>query len=183
MSTRNEIINIADDLIRSKGFNAFSFSDISSSLGIKNASIHYHFPTKGALGETVVQKHINDIEALIAMTQEWPPLNKLEAFMDIYSSEHSQGNVCVVGSLSTDLNTVNEDMKAYLKELVFKILNWVTDILEEGRSRNMFKFGVEPREKALLICTNMLASLQITRLSGNDDFELIKKTVIKELTE
>ncbi|MBB4046226.1 AcrR family transcriptional regulator [Bacteroides reticulotermitis] len=37
---------MADELIKTIGYNAFSYADISKQLNIKNAAIHYYFPTK-----------------------------------------------------------------------------------------------------------------------------------------
>ncbi|MDR3047168.1 MAG: TetR/AcrR family transcriptional regulator, partial [Bacteroidales bacterium] len=48
--TRSEIISIANELIKSIGYNAFSYADISKKLNIKNAAIHYYFPAKADLG-------------------------------------------------------------------------------------------------------------------------------------
>ena len=44
--TREKILELGENLIRTKGYNAFSYQDISSKLGIKNAAVHYYFPTK-----------------------------------------------------------------------------------------------------------------------------------------
>ena len=37
--TRNEIIRIGNELVRSVGYNAFSYADIAKALNIKNAAI------------------------------------------------------------------------------------------------------------------------------------------------
>ena len=42
--TREQIIDRASELMMQRGFNGFSYSDISAPLGVKNAAIHYHFP-------------------------------------------------------------------------------------------------------------------------------------------
>ena len=65
MDTRSEIINIADALIRAKGYNAFSFTDIGKQLNIKNASIHYHFPTKTDLGVAIIAQHQKQLSVYV----------------------------------------------------------------------------------------------------------------------
>ena len=53
--TRMEIIDLAERLVRVRGYNGFSYRDLAEQIGIKTASIHYHFPTKADLGEAMVE--------------------------------------------------------------------------------------------------------------------------------
>ena len=181
MSTRSEIIKIGDELIRDKGYNAFSFYNISRAMGIKNASIHYHFPTKTDLGIAIVEEQIAALEGLIADSADKSPVERLKQYQSIYSRAQAENKVCLVGSLATDINSVDPEIRAHLKVMVDRILEWVTDILKDGRDQGIFHFAAPPRTKALLVISTMLASLQLTRLTGERDFNTIKDTVIKEL--
>jgi AcrR family transcriptional regulator len=138
MDTREAIIKLGDALIRDKGFNAFSFYDISRELGIKNASIHYHFPTKTHLGLSVIAAHQKQLEELIKKYSDKDPLLKLKAFLSIYTYTKAENKVCIVGSLATDLHTVDKSIEIELRKLATRILSWVTEILEEGKSRKVF---------------------------------------------
>jgi len=48
-------VDLAEALIQSRGYSAFSYQDISDRLGIRKASIHYHFPSKTDLGVAALQ--------------------------------------------------------------------------------------------------------------------------------
>ncbi len=181
MDTKAEIIRIGDNLIREKGFNAFSFSDISKQLNIRNASIHYHFPTKTHLGVAIVAEHQAQLENLIKTSDGKDPLKKLNAFLSIYTYAKSENKICLVGSLATDLYTVEPQIQTELKKFVDNILNWVTATLDEGRNKKVFFFDINARTKALMIITNMLAAVQLTRLTGKQDFQQIKQTIINDL--
>ena len=183
MDTKAQIIELGDQLMREKGYNAFSFSDISKALEVKNASIHYHFPTKTALGVAIVQEHLNRLDQLISKAAGKSPLEKLHAFLGIYSKARTQNRICLVGSLATDLYTVEPAIQTELKKLVTAILGWVTGILEEGKHQGIFHFNTDARTKALMIITNMLAAVQLTRLTGKQDFLRIKENVINELIQ
>ncbi len=181
MSTKSEIIRLGDAFIKEKGFNGFSFSDISKKLGIKNASIHYYFPTKSDLGVAIINDELDRLHNAINEVNDKDPDEQLRKFLSIYISIKDQNNICIVGSLASDLSTLDEYMAAHLKILVTTILNWVTAILQNGLNKGTFKFEIAPRTKALLIITNMLASLQLTRLTAPEDFETIHNTILKEL--
>ena len=43
--TAEQILDLAETLIQTRGYSAFSYQDIADSLGIRKASIHYHFPS------------------------------------------------------------------------------------------------------------------------------------------
>jgi len=181
MSTREEIIQLGDQLIRDKGYNAFSFYDISKKLKIKNASIHYYFPTKTELGVSILKDHQEKLDLLIQSSSDKNSEFKLKAFLSIYSRIKSEDRVCLVGSLATDLKTLEPKMARALKDYSKKILDWVSVILDEGRTRKAFAFEGSPRTKALMIISNMLASLQLSRLTDEKDFYTIQETIIKEL--
>src|SRR5215211_135610 len=48
--TADRILDLAERLVQTRGFNGFSYADIASELGLTKASLHYHFPTKAELG-------------------------------------------------------------------------------------------------------------------------------------
>jgi TetR/AcrR family transcriptional regulator, transcriptional repressor for nem operon len=181
MSTRDTIVQLGYQLIREKGYNAFSFYDISSELKIKNASIHYHFPTKTDLGVSVLKEQRKSFRGIVESTLNKNPEVKLDAFLSIYERIKSEGRVCIVGSLATDLNSVDTKIAKELKLLANEILAWVTAALYEGKQKKIFSFSGGARTKALLIITNLVAALQLSRLTDEKDFALIKNAIIKDL--
>lgn len=56
---RDEILDVAEAMIRNAGFNAFSTRDVAGAVGIKSASVHYHFPTKADMGVAVTERYTN----------------------------------------------------------------------------------------------------------------------------
>ena len=183
MTTRDKIIHLGDLLIKDKGYNAFSFTDISRELGIKNAAIHYYFPSKADLAIQVIRHHISALEAQQKATEGKTPLERLKEFMGIYVSLKDENRICLVGSLASDLHGIDESIGNELKYLSEKILAWVSAILQDGKALGQFHFMQSPRTKALMIITNMLASLQLTRLTCYEDFVTIRQTIIDDLME
>ncbi|MDF1613229.1 TetR/AcrR family transcriptional regulator [Stygiobacter electus] len=181
MNTKEQIIQLADCFIREKGFNAFSFYDISNKIEIKTASIHYHFPTKSDLGVAVIEYHIEKLNKVINDNKLTSPMDKLDRFFSIYKKIKNENKVCLVGSLATDFNTLDEKVKKKLKEFSEIMLSWVSEFLEDGRKKDIFDFEGESRTKALMIISNMLAIVQLSRLTTQNDFEVVKKSIQREL--
>ncbi len=177
MTTREHIILTADALIREKGYNAFSFVDIAQVVGIKKPSIHHHFPHKTDLGIAVIEFHIKGLEHIKQVSRNKTALEKLDRFFSIYSDIKDQNKVCIVGSLSTDYNTLEPEVQEKIKKFSNAFLAWVTDILKDGRQEGVFYFDETPRTRAVLIIASMMAIVKLSRLTGEKDFSLIKKTL------
>jgi TetR/AcrR family transcriptional repressor of nem operon len=56
-TTAQRILDIAEGLVQTRGFNNFSYADIATELGITKASLHYHFPGKAELGQAIVARY------------------------------------------------------------------------------------------------------------------------------
>ena len=136
--TRSEIIRLGSELIRSIGYNSFSYADISKALNIKNAAIHYYFPSKSDLGVEIIRKNLN---AFNELTRTWESLDYKSQFSNYIHMHDSFINnywVCIVGSLSPSYDTLPENMQKELQGLVNTILKWLTALLDNGLKNNTF---------------------------------------------
>ena len=79
--TASDILDIAERLVQSRGFNGFSYADVSAELGITKAALHYHFAGKAEMGESLITRYTDRFgEALAAIdatdaspqTSSWP---------------------------------------------------------------------------------------------------------------
>ncbi|MDF2795086.1 MAG: transcriptional regulator, TetR family [Pseudomonas orientalis] len=50
----------ARKMVQTRGYNGLSFRELAKEVGIKSASIHYHFPTKGDLGAALAKRYTED---------------------------------------------------------------------------------------------------------------------------
>src|SRR5215510_7639621 len=55
--TAQRILDIAERLVQTRGFNGFSYADIAGALAVTKASLHYHFPTKAELGKRLIERY------------------------------------------------------------------------------------------------------------------------------
>ena len=64
-ATNVQILDVAERIVRTRGFNGFSYADVAAEIGIKKASLHYHFPTKSDLGLKLITRYSESVlEAL-----------------------------------------------------------------------------------------------------------------------
>lgn len=173
-NTRQQILRLGEKLLKEKGINAFSYYDISSSLGVKNAAIHYHFGSKEDLLLAIIEENRKRFERMIEKVHGNQPVEvweSLQEFFNIYiSSIENNHQICLFGSLGSDFFTIGARGQKSLKQLSESILLWLSGILVEGKKQGKFEFQGKPRTKAMMICSALAGGLQLARISGKQDF-------------
>ena len=175
MSTRERILELGENLILTKGYNAFSYQDISSELGIKNAAIHYYFPTKANLGTSIIKTNIQRFEEMVdnMHSRGFNEVQQLDTFIKIYIKSHREQKVCLVGALSPAFDTLNEVTQNELSKMIRLILEWLTNILAAGKQKGIFVFNELPENKATIIFSSLVASLQLSKAVDAIDYKNI----------
>lgn len=171
--TRKQILDLAAALLQDRGFSAFSYHDISQQLGIRNAAVHYHFPTKCDLGIAVIQRYRHRFQRYIEMLDQGgaDPMLKLEAYFTIpWGYLRDGGKVCPLGMLETEFYAIPEAMRVEARSLDQEIRQWLTQALREGRDQRLFRFQGSAKDKALLMVATLQGALQISRVVGRDGF-------------
>lgn len=179
-NSKRTILNLAEALLQDKGFNGFSYAHIASELGVKNAAIHYHFPTKEYLSIAVIQRYRERFKLWInnARIKDLAFEQKLDWFFSIYTDMRAdQGKVCLVGSLEAEFNSIPAGLQTEVGALHKELLKWLETTLSEGREAGVFQFTGEPANKAALILSSIQGALQMARALGTKKF----RDVIEQL--
>ena len=169
-------MDLAETFIQEQGFNGFSYAHIAKELDVKNAAIHYHFPTKEELVIAVIQRyrdrfqlwsHSSRIRSLL-------PQEKLDWFFSIYSNTRAaNGKVCLAGSLETEFSSLPDSLREQTEALTRELLAWLEATLQEGRDAGVFHFAGSPASKAALILSSLQGALQMARALGTDQFHAV----------
>lgn len=156
--TKQEILSIGRDLLKKVGYNAFSYSDISKQLNIKNAAVHYHYPTKEDLLADIVNNYIEDYKKLELglANSNLKTVDKISVFADRYAHLIDMESICIIGSVASDFYTLPEAVKDKVVSLTNLVLGMVAKVLEKGRADGEIFFKEEAHTKALLIMTDIL---------------------------
>src|SRR3977135_2529131 len=111
-STYDRILDIAQRLIQSRGYNAFSFSDLAKELGIRTASVHYHFPSKADLGVALLQRYRQDFRDELSdiSSRAGDPTRHLARFAALFERTFKADNqLCLCGMLSAEVATLPKE--------------------------------------------------------------------------
>jgi TetR/AcrR family transcriptional repressor of nem operon len=172
-NSKRTILNMAEALLQDKGFNGFSYAHIASELGVKNAAIHYHFPTKEDLGRAVVKRYRDRFQLWInnSRVKNLSPEKKLDWFLSIYTDLRAdQGKVCLVGSMEAEFNSIPEGLQTEVEALHTELLVWLQATLKEGQDAGVFRYHGKSASKAALILSSLQGALQMARALGTKKF-------------
>jgi len=159
------ILDIAERLIQTRGYNAFSYADIAVELGVTKASLHYHFPSKEALGRALIERYqATFTAALDAITRSGrTPLAKLKKYVALYDSVLRNERMCLCGILAAEYSTLPVRMQEALKEFFDTNEHWLIGILTEGRQLGTFTFRESARERARVILGALEGAMMVAR--------------------
>ena len=165
--TRKLILDTGEELLLTRSFSAFSYSNIAGALGVKNAAIHYHFPSKTDLGVAIIQRYRRRFKRWTEQQEmlSADPWQKMEWYFDLTVRYYDQNQrICPTGVLSAEFLVLPEEMQVETRLFVEDLLAWCTRILEEGQQQGYFIFAGVAREKAVNIMAALQGGLQLTRV-------------------
>jgi TetR/AcrR family transcriptional regulator, transcriptional repressor for nem operon len=183
--TRNAILDVAERLVQSRGFNGFSYADVASELEITTAALHYHFPGKAELGDALIDRYAERFsEALdgIAAREAAAPV-KLRAYADLYLGVLRDQRMCLCGMLAAEYQTLPDAMRRGVVSFLDHNYEWLTVLLEGGRSEGSLHFDGTAQDAAEMIVGALEGAMLVSRPYANTDhFEVIANRLIRDFT-
>jgi len=169
LDTASRILDVAERLAQTRGFNGFSYADIAAELGISKPSLHYHFATKAQLGEALIGRYAARFaEALVAIDErEVSSATKLEAYAGIYADVLEEQRMCLCGMLAADYDTLPERMREAVVRFFDVNEAWLTRVLERGVQEGALQLRGPASEAAQAIVSGLEGALLIARPYGD----------------
>jgi TetR/AcrR family transcriptional repressor of nem operon len=181
--TRDQILDLAETLIQTRGYSAFSYQDIADALGIRKASIHYHFPSKSDLGVAVVNRYIDRFDAALTQVAGDETQSSM-AMLDLYTQPYLEfarapDRVCLCGALAGEMLALPQELRARVDHFFRSHQAWLTKLLKRGVSRGEFDLPAPAAKVARSIFAGLQGALLVKRATGdmaqiNDVIAVIK---------
>jgi TetR/AcrR family transcriptional regulator, transcriptional repressor for nem operon len=163
--TSTRILDVAERLVQTRGFNGFSYADIAAEVGITKASLHYHFATKAELGRTLVARYTDAFTAALEKITDSVPAatGRLRAYVKLYTDVLRDERMCLCGMVAAEYGTLPAAMQAALR--VFFELNegWVAALLDEGERAGAFALRAAPVEAARMLVGALEGEMLVAR--------------------
>ncbi|MCH9649474.1 MAG: TetR/AcrR family transcriptional regulator [Deltaproteobacteria bacterium] len=127
-NTKTKILDLAESLTQERGFNGFSYLDLAAEIGVKHASIHYHFKSKAdlalALVERLREQHSSAFEAFDHGLET--PQQRLQAVIEFFQRYAQEKKFCMCGMMSAELQSVSPEVRRQLIGYFKDFQHWIT---------------------------------------------------------
>ncbi len=170
--TTQQLLDAAETRLRHGGFHRVSFRDLAADLGIKSASVHYHFPRKEDLGAALVERYSDRFfEVLQRRVEAGEP--RLPAYIASYrESLMSTDRICLGVILAAESAGLPAPVRAQVVKFLERNVSWLEKMFSDGEVER-------PRAQAL----HTLAALQgamllAVNLGGLQAFDAVASDVV-----
>ena len=164
-TTSQRILDIAERLVQTRGFNGFSYADIAAALHVTKASLHYHYPAKADLGKELIERYeknflaaLETIDAKSADARE-----KLRRYAAIYGDVLGANRMCLCGMLAAEFGTLPEPMRAEMRHYFDANERWLAGVLQQGKKDKTLRFQGSAAEVAQSLVGALEGAMMIAR--------------------
>ena len=169
-------IKIADTfqaMVMQRGFNAVSYGDLAKELGIRTASIHYHFPSKATLGAVVIKRYRENFQTLWQDVDETDPQSFIRAYESfigpIKPVRDMEGVSCLFGVLGAEYQTLCPNIQDVVTSFFVEQAQWLEKVFEGGRKAGVFSFNGSATKFAKLYGSALQGAMLIKKSTGSPE--------------
>ena len=151
VTKKDQILDTSLQLFMKKGFDATSISDILSQLDIARGTLYYHFESKEAIMDAIIERLLNQVLEKIEKLMTNDSLSQAEKFMGFFASinlTQLTGDEEIVDYFNQPQNALFHEKSNRL--LIKKLSPVLAQIISEGIESGLFDTPY-PAETAELI--------------------------------
>ncbi len=184
--TSGEILRCARALIIAGGYNGFSYADIAKVVGIRNASIHHHFPSKSDLVRTLVAQYREEAAAGLAALERHSsdPIELLRAYTGYWEAciADAAAPFCVCALLASEIPVLPEDVVVEVRAHFRALSAWLTSVLDRGSRQGSLHLTGTPRAEAEAFMATVHGAMLSARAYGDSKiFGVITSPLLQRL--
>jgi TetR/AcrR family transcriptional repressor of nem operon len=167
--TPQRILDVAERLVQTRGFNGFSYADIAEALDVTKASLHYHFPSKADLGKRLIERYEETFLAVLKTIDAngAAARDKLKRYARIYADVLRDNRMCLCGMLASDYATLPKPMKEEVKHFFDENEQWLAAVLEQGRKSGNLQFKGSALDLARVMVGSLEGAMMLARSYGD----------------
>ncbi|AZO80956.1 MULTISPECIES: TetR/AcrR family transcriptional regulator [unclassified Bosea (in: a-proteobacteria)] len=167
----DDILLCARSLIVAGGYHGFSYADISKVIGIRNASIHYHFPSKTDLVRTLVARYREEAETGLAALERNIPdaAGQLRAYAGFWEAciADSTAPFCVCALLASQMPALPDEVVIEVRAHFRMLSAWLSSVMTRGAGKGSLRLAATADAEAEMFMAAIHGAMLSARAHGD----------------
>lgn len=123
---RDRILDAAEVRARCGGYHGFSFRDIAADVGIKSASVHYHFQTKTELACALTERYTRDARDFLGSPESVSPISAAKKVTDLFRRALlNRDQMCLCGLFGAERDALPSEVVEATAAYFQMVLNYL----------------------------------------------------------
>jgi TetR/AcrR family transcriptional repressor of nem operon len=168
MTKKEALLKAAESKVRLGGYSNFSFRELANEVGIKSASVHYHFPTKADLGAELAHQYTDSFLAALGEPTNIKAsgINPIDVYTQLFRSALvTDDKMCLCGLLGAQSESLPDKVRLEVKRFFNENLAWLR-AAHTGNGEN------NPTQAAIVTISLLEGAMMISKaLNDHSYFE------------
>lgn len=162
-------------VVQAQGYSALSFRELAKDVGVKSASVHYHFPTKGDLGAALAREYALEANRLLSALSLAPA--DIDETMKHYANAFrgalaNDNRMCLCGIMIAERDNLPDIVRDEVDNFSNINIDWLRQLLKNQHPR---RADTEIRKHALAIFSAVEGAQLIAR--GRNDISAFDDSI------
>jgi len=134
-NAREAILAAAKSAAQLHGYSGINFRNIADQVGIKNASIYYHFPSKAGLAAAVAQRYWQDVQRVLEEIRaaNGDPKTCLRVYPSIFRTSLEDGNkLCLSSFMAAEYEDLPNEVSLEIRAFADVNVTWLAQVLADA---------------------------------------------------
>ena len=184
---REQILDVAQEIVQRVGYANFGYRELSVAVGIRKASIHYHFPKKEDLILALVERYTaNFVQSLEVIADTFSTsTERLDAYFSLFENtlaESHNEKCCLAGVMGAEIGALPVFVRDELLRFCKKNQTWLAAVIEQGIAKGAIHSSLVPKTAAQMIFSGLEGAMMLSRLHNSANYLRGVITQLRDLT-
>lgn len=181
MSSKRDLIEqAAVTAIQRGGLGNVSHRSLADEVGIKSASVHYHFPQKSDLVDALIDRYSEHFDSVLSQIDDDSDSLKdaLDRFIAVFEQVVEDDRICMCGMLAAEAAGVPAETRARLHGFFRRVEGWLAERFR-GESERL-RTTLAPETLARVLLAGLEGAAMIDRAADRRDYLAAQRILVAD---
>ncbi len=150
--------------VQARGYSGLSFRELAKEVGIKSASIHHYFPTKGELGGALAERYTADFAEYLdgLLTEPLDVKTCISRYTEVFRNTLlNENRMCLGGIMAAEHTELPTEVRSEVVKFSEMNVRWLAQVLARDKTAAVTSNPV--RDRALAIYAAIQGAQLVSR--------------------